>query len=150
MCTQYFHSRTSPSAFADLSLLPVYYLYLRFPTVPALLHMSCAQSRDDDPQSTLVGYQYLVRGCKNGNKGWSGWACPPGSCRHGGSPYKTISGYNVDIFARCAFQVPVRLFRGELCFVHVTAPGKTLNTLVGFAQLALMSTGTRRCQNRPI
>ena len=29
------------------------------------------------------------------------------------------------------------LFCGELCFVHVTAPGKKMNTLAGFAQLAL-------------
>ena len=39
---------------------------------------------------------------------------------------------DLNSFAQCAFQVLVRLFCGELCFLHVTAPGKNM-----YAQLAL-------------
>ena len=56
---------------------------------------------------------------------------------HGGSPKKNISGYKLNISVQCAFQVPVRLFCGELCYVPVTAPGKKNHTPAGFAQLAL-------------
>ena len=96
----------------------------------------------DGPQNCSGVYfgntlKYIERESQNEKKGGSGGACPPGSCRHGGSPYKKISGYNVNIFAQCAFQVPVRLFCGELCFVHVTAPGKKMNILAGFANVAL-------------
>ena len=50
-----------------------------------------------------------------------------------------LPGYNVNIFVQCAFQVPVplSLFCGELYVRHVTAPGKKMHTLAGFAQLAL-------------
>ena len=48
-----------------------------------------------------------------------------------------ISGYNMHIFVKCAFQVPVPLFCGELYVRHVTARCKTMHTLAGFAQLGL-------------
>ena len=41
------------------------------------------------------------------------------------------------IFVKCAFWVPVPLFCGELYVRHVTARGKKMHTLAGFAQLAL-------------
>ena len=81
--------------------------------------------------------KYIERESQNEKKGGSGGACPPGSCRHGGSPYKKISGYNLNIFVKCAFQVPVPLFCGELYVRHVTARCKKMHTLAGFAQLAL-------------
>ena len=43
----------------------------------------------------------------------------------------------MNIFVKCAFQVPVPLFCGELYVRHVTARGKKMHTLAGFAQLAL-------------
>ena len=88
--------------------------------------------------------EYIEEELRNVKKGGSGGACPPGSCRHGGSPYKKISGYNMHIFVKCAFQVPVPLFCGELYVRHVTARGKKMHSLI------FMSTGTRRRQNQPI
>ena len=71
-------------------------------------------------------------------RGGPGGLAPPVLVDMADRPIKKSADImHVNIFVQCAFQVPVRLFCGELCFVHVTAPGKKMNILAGFANVAL-------------